>query len=239
MTDLDDDRLGDLFRAAASDPGAPAPGFDRESVVGASRRVTARRRAAVLGAGLALVAVAGVGTVVSLPSSSSGGAGDASTVAAPMLAPAAPYDSRAEGADRRRPRRASRTPRHRRPRRRPPRRSDPPPASAPTGRTRPCERSSSRCCEVVGAPEAATTDECRTGGERGVNVEVGEGAARGLLTVEYLPPGVTERLVAGALSAPTASGGTVVVSSRPERPGEPAPLADRLPDALRYLAPLL
>jgi hypothetical protein len=93
--------------------------------------------------------------------------------------------------------------------------------------------------EVVGAPEAATTMECRPGGERGVNVEVADGAAHGLLTVEYLPPGETAPQVEGALTAPTASGGTVLVSSRPERPGEPAPLADRLQDAVDYLAPRL
>ncbi len=73
MTDVDDERLGALFRAAASDSAAPAPGFDHEAVVRASRRITARRRAAVTVGGLALFAVAGVGGAVVLPGSSGGG----------------------------------------------------------------------------------------------------------------------------------------------------------------------
>ena len=63
----DDDRLAGLFRDAASDGGAPPPGFDHGDVVATSRRITrpppfrGGRRA------LALFAVAGVGTVVALP----------------------------------------------------------------------------------------------------------------------------------------------------------------------------
>ena len=78
----DDDRLAGMFREAASDGGAPAPGFDHGDVVATSRRITARRRSAVIGGALALFAVAGVGTVVALPR------GDTSTVSAAAPAPA-------------------------------------------------------------------------------------------------------------------------------------------------------
>lgn len=86
--------------------------------------------------------------------------------------------------------------------------------------------------EVAGAPEAARTLECRPGGERTVVLEV----PGGLLTVAYLPPGPVTGLVVGARTAPTASGGTVVVESRPERAEDPAPLAARLDQAVAYLA---
>ena len=89
--------------------------------------------------------------------------------------------------------------------------------------------------EVAGAPEAATTLECRPGGERGVALEV----AGGVLTVTYLPPGPVTEPPDGARTAPTASGGTVVVSSRASRAGDAAPLADRLEPAVAYLAPRL
>ncbi|HYH32501.1 MAG TPA: hypothetical protein VD903_19185, partial [Pseudonocardia sp.] len=93
--------------------------------------------------------------------------------------------------------------------------------------------------EVVGAPEAAVTMECRPGGERGVNLEVRDGAATGLLTVQYLPPGAQPEPVEGAVVAPTASGGTVVVSSRAEQPDAPAPFGDRLDELTTHLAPRL
>jgi hypothetical protein len=93
--------------------------------------------------------------------------------------------------------------------------------------------------EVVGAPEAAITMECRPRGERGVNIEVRDGAATGLLTVQYLPPGAQPEHVEGAVVAPTASGGTVVVSSRGERAGAPAPFADHLSALATHLSPRL
>jgi hypothetical protein len=89
--------------------------------------------------------------------------------------------------------------------------------------------------EVAGAPEAATTMECRPGGERGVALEV----PGGLLTVTYLPPGPVTEAPDGARTAPTASGGTVVVSSRATRSGGPEPFADRLDAVVVYLAPRL
>jgi hypothetical protein len=240
----DDERLGALFNAAASDSAAPPPGFDHEVVVRASRRITARRRAAFTVGGLALFAVVGIGGAVVLP----GGGGDEATVAAPMLAQEAPpADSRAQ-------------------------RQAPPPAAAEgapgagaapdlapgaaaVGGPPPLGPGTTECAdrqdpavrglveeflpEVIGAPEAAITMECRPGGERGVNLEVRDGAAAGLLTVQYLPPGTAAGVPEGGVSAPTASGGTVVVATRGDGPDAPAPFADRLDTLVAQLAPRL
>jgi hypothetical protein len=88
--------------------------------------------------------------------------------------------------------------------------------------------------EVVGAPEAAVAVQCRPGGERRVALQV-EG---GVLTIAYLPPGWA-LTVEDARTAPTASGGTVVVLSRASRTSAPAPFADRLDGVVTYLAPRL
>jgi hypothetical protein len=93
--------------------------------------------------------------------------------------------------------------------------------------------------EVVGAPEAMTTRECRPGGERGVVLEVRDGTSPGLLSVTSLPAGSPAAPPEGARTAPTASGGTVVVTSRAERAGDPAPFADRLNAVASALAPRL
>jgi hypothetical protein len=242
MTDVDDERLGALFRAAASDSAAPAPGFDHEAVVRASRRITVRRRAAVTVGGLALFALAGIGGAVVLPGTSGNG-GDAATVAAPMIAPEAPpEDSRAQRGPQ------------------PPAAAEGAPGVAPAPEAAavggpPLGPGTTECAdrqdpalralveeflpEVVGAPEAAITMECRPRGERGVNMEVRDGAATGLLTVQYLPPGAQPEHVEGAVVAPTASGGTVVVSSRGERADAPAPFADRLDSLATHLSPRL
>jgi hypothetical protein len=263
MSDVDDEQLNTLFRSAASDSGAPPPGFDHRSVVTASRRITVRRRVAVTGVGFALFAAVGVGGMLVLPPGPTSGGGDAATVAAPMREPSpaqAPVPDAAPDAGSGDARAAA-------PQEPPPAAENyaapdapepapdaAPPEAAAAGAV-PLGPGTGECAdrqdpalralveqvlpEVVGAPEAATTMECRPGGERGVNVEVTDGTAAGLLTVVYLPPGRAADATEGALSAPTASGGTVLVSSRPERPGEPAPLAERLPDAVSYLAPRL
>ena len=93
--------------------------------------------------------------------------------------------------------------------------------------------------EVIGVPEAAITMECRPAGERGVNLEVRDGAVTGVLTVQYLPPGAQPERVEGAVIAPAASGGMVVVSSRAERADAPAPFADRLSGLATHLSPRL
>jgi hypothetical protein len=236
MSDVDDERLGALFRAAASDSAAPAPGFDHEAVVRASRRITVRRRAAITVGGLALFAIVGIGGAVALPGPSSGG-GDAASVAAPMIAPARPpAESRAE-------RQAQ-----------PPTAAESAPGAAGGGPS-PLGPGTTECAdrqdpavraiveeyfpEVIGAPEAAITMECRPAGERGVNLEVRDGTATGVLTVQYLPPGAQPERVEGAVIAPTASGGMVVVSSRAERADAPAPFADRLSGLATHLSPRL
>lgn len=230
MTDLDDERLGALFRAAASD--GPSPPFDHGDVVAASRRITARRRAAVAGGALALLAVAGVGAAVVRPGSLD--RDSASTVAVPMAAPetdgvAAP-EAAAGSVEA-------------------PLRDVAPLRGTPLGpgtgecadRQDPALRAyvEQVLPEVAGAPEAATTEECRPGGERGVSLEVDDHGAAGLLTVQYLPPGTEAAIVPGAVSAPTASGGTVIVSTRAGAPDDPAPFADRLDTAAAFLAPRL
>ncbi|TWF76977.1 hypothetical protein FHX44_112876 [Pseudonocardia hierapolitana] len=244
----DDERLGALFRAAASDSAAPEPGFDHQTVVRTSRRITVRRRAAVTVGGLALFAIVGIGGTLALPGPT-GGADDA-TVAAPMLAPEAPSaDSRRAQQQVPPPAAAESAPGA----------ADAPlvapaPGAAAVGGP-PLGPGTGECAdrqdpalrsvveeflpEVVGAPEAAVTEECRPGGERGVNLEVRDGARPGLLTVQYLPPGVAPDLVAGAVSAPTASGGTVVVSTRGDGADAPAPFADRLDALVTQLAPRL
>ena len=230
MSDIDDQELGALFRAAASESGAPPPAFDHDSVLRASRHATTRRRLLMAGGAIAVFALAGVGVAVALP----GSPGNGTTVAAPMSAgdraprPAAPQDSsRAAGG-------AAEAVR---------------PQSPPLGpgntecadRQDPAVRAlvDQVLPEVAGAPEAATTMECRPGGERGVAVEASEGGATGLLSVRYLPPGVEAELPPGAVSEPTASGGTVIVSSSSSEVGAPAPFTGRLASVAEYLAPRL
>src|SRR6188472_1940106 len=73
--EADEARIAALFRDAAS--GAPPPGFDATQVVATSRRITRRRRSAVAGAALAVLAVVGVGVVAGL-----GGPSDTTVTAA-------------------------------------------------------------------------------------------------------------------------------------------------------------
>jgi len=217
----DEDRLAGLFREAASDGGAPAPGFDHGDVVAASRRITARRRSAVIGGALALFVVAGVGTVAVLPR------GDTSTVsaaapapaqraadAAAPPAPAAPEAAVGGGA------------------------AAAPGVGAPLGpgattcadRQDPALRALlvQALPDAASARAAATTDVCLPGSERYVSLELGSG----VFTVAYLPPGTVASLAPGATSARTASGGTVIVSPPPD-------LSGRAPAVLQYLAPRL
>jgi hypothetical protein len=242
----DDERLGALFHAAASDSAAPEPAFDHEAVVRRSRQITTRRRTAVVVGGLALFAVVGVGGAIVLPGGGAGG-GDATSAAAPMLAPEGP------AADAQAQRRA-----------RPPAAAEDAPGAAPEvfaapgtaeGGRSPLGPGTAGCAdrqdpalravveeflpEAVGAPEAAVTEECRPGGERGVSLQIADGATAGLLTVQYLPPGTAPRPREGAVSAVTASGGTVVVSSRGDGPGAAAPFADRIDTLAAQLAPRL
>lgn len=231
-----DDRLAELFRAAASDAGAPPPGFDHTDVVTASRRVTARRRTALTG-GAVLLAVLGIGTAVALPDGPRDDAG--SVAAAPMPTQEGARDRAAEpGAG------AGEMPDALR---------EVPPVTGPPlgpGRTECADRQDPALRalmeqvlpEVAGAPEAAVTMECRPGGERGVNLEVAENGVAGLLTVVYLPPGEPvppSADGAATATAVTASGGTVTVGVRPVGPGADLPFAGRLDTAAAFLAPRL
>ena len=258
--EADEARIAALFREAAS--GAPPPGFDAAQVAATSRRITRRRRSAVAGAALAVLAVragAGVGVGAGLGGpgdatvtaasgqaadeagreAGAGSAGDSAHAAAPEaaaapdaggvvagspIAPAVPDDPArgASGAA-----------------------GSVPPIGTPLGpgtgdcadRQDPALRAlvDEALPEVVGAREAATTMECRPGGERGVALEVDGG----VLTVTYLPPGPVATAPDGAQTASTASGGTLVLASRAERAGDPAPFADRFPAMVAYLAPRL
>jgi hypothetical protein len=265
----DDDRLSELFRAAAADT-APPPGFDHQDVLAASRRITARRRSAVVGGALAVCAVLGVGVLAwpGEPTASTVAAADSDTAAkrvapAPGLdpapaAPAAPGARSAAGADGPQGGAAE---------------AGVPQAgvaAAPdaaggsgagaakpgtpfTGTplgpgTGPCADRQDPALrayleqvlpEAVGAPAAPTTDECRPSGERYVAVEVADGPRQGVLGVAYLPPGTAASTVELAVSAPTASGGTVIVSCGPAGGTVPPPYADRLAAVAGYLAPRL
>jgi hypothetical protein len=227
--EADEARIAALFRDAAS--GAPPPAFDAAQVVATSRRITRRRRSAVAGAALAVLAVAGVGVVAGI-----GGPRDATVTAASGQAAdqAAPGAGAAGDAARAAAPEAAAAPN-----------AAVPPVGPPLGPgTRECADRQDPALrtlvdqalpEVVGASEAATTMECRPGGERGVALEVGGG----VLVVTYLPPGPVTEPPDGARSAPTASGGTVLVSSRADRSGDAAPFADRLDAVVAYLAPRL
>lgn len=227
--DLDTARLSAAFRDAAE--GAPPAGFDAAGVAAASRRITRRRRSAVAGAALAVLAVAGVGVTAGLTADAGGSAtvsargaaeqnGDAARAAAPAAPEAAAGDLGSLG-------------------------NGPPPLGPGTGECAERQDPALRTLveqvlpEVVGAPPAPTTQECRPGGERGVTLQVRDGERAGLLSVTYLPPGSTVRLTADAQAAATTSGGTVLVFSTPDRVGERPPFDDRIAAVVTYLAPRL
>ena len=271
--EADEAHIAALFRDAAS--GAPPPGFDATQVVATSRRITRRRRSAVAGAALAVLAVAGVGVVAGLGGpgdatvtaasgqaadeagreAGAGSAGDAARAAAPEAAAAPDAGGAAAGSPI-----APAVPDVAVPDATVPDATGPdgaaaggpvpgaaavPPIGTPLGpgtgdcadRQDPALRAlvDEALPEVVGAREAATTMECRPGGERGVALEVDGG----VLTVTYLPPGPVAAAPDGAQTASTASGGTLVLASRAERAGNPEPFADRFPAMVAYLAPRL
>ncbi|MGH3613991.1 MAG: hypothetical protein ACRDRK_15655 [Pseudonocardia sp.] len=241
--DSDDVRLAAVFRAAVADAVPPAS-FDHADVVAASRRVTARRRSALAGGALAVLAVTGVGVAGTLLE---GGDNEQVTSAAPASAPEVADDARAAA---------------------------PGPASADVPETMlsvppPAPGAAGSCAnlqdpalgdpalgdpalqdlalralleevlpEVAGAAEAATTTECRPGGERGVHLRLPDG----LFSVAYLPPGAQARPPEPGvrrISEPTASGGTVIVISQAGQPGSVGPFADRVDEVATYLAPRL
>src|SRR5687768_12167412 len=94
---MDEKRLTEAFRAAVPDESVPPASFDHADVVRASRRVTARRRAALAGGGLAVLAVVGIGVAVLPASVGDGGSPSAAPAVAPQAPPAAAPQS-ADGA---------------------------------------------------------------------------------------------------------------------------------------------
>jgi hypothetical protein len=241
----DDDRLAALFQAAASDPAAPAPGFDHQDVLSASRRITARRRSALVGGAIALFAVVGVGAAVALPDDPSSTtsaaapavadqAGGGRAAAAPEAPPAPEAAARESAGDAAASQLAA---------------PGPTPAGTPLGpgngscadRQDPQLRAylEQVLPEIIGAPAAASTDECLPGTERYVTVEAQDGPRSGLFGVSYLPPGTIPKLPAGAVTATTASGGTVIVHTGPMDGTVPPPFLDRLGAVAEFLAPRL
>ena len=219
----DDEKLAALFRDAAG--AAPPPGFDHGDVTAASRRITVRRRAVLVTGAVVLVAAAGIGSVVALPR----GADTATSVASGAAASSAAGAAAAPQADT-----AERAPA--------PAVAAAPPLGPGTGECADRQDPALRALveqalpEVASATAAATTDVCLPGAERHLSLEVTDGGSTGLLDVSYLPPGAVVSLPAGNYrSAPTASGGTVIVGTSAVG-GGPAPYASRLPELLGYLA---
>jgi hypothetical protein len=238
---MDEKRLTEVFRAAVPDESVPPASFDHADVVRASRRVTARRRAALAGGGLAVLAVVGVGVAV-LP----GTAGDgASRSAAPAAAPQAPTTAAPQSPPAAAPQAADGAPGVAA---EDARAAAPAPLGPGTGecadRQDPALRGlvEQALPEVVGAPEAAVTLECRPGGERGVALHVADAGVAGLLTVDYLPPGTATRPPdpdTVSTTVPTASGGTVTVTVRSDEPGAFPPFEPRVEEVAGFLAPRL
>ena len=233
---MDEKRLTEAFRAAVPDESVPPASFDHADVVRTSRRVTARRRAALAGGGLAVLAVVGIGVAV-LPGSAGGGG---SSVAAPAAAPQAPPAAAPQSADgapgvaAEDAREAAAAPA--------------PPLGPGTGECADRQDPALRAIveqalpEVAGAPEAAVTLECRPGGERGLALHVVDAGVAGLLTVDYLPPGTAPGSPdpdTESATAPTASGGTVTVTARSDEPGALPPYGQRVEELAGFLAPRL
>ncbi|MFC5951236.1 hypothetical protein ACFQH9_23490 [Pseudonocardia lutea] len=232
----EDDRLAAAFRAAVQD--APEAGFDHADVLAGSRRVARRRRVLVAGgvAAAAILLAGGVTTGVVLTRDEAA----VTSAAAPAPEAAAPEQAGPGAADAAAPRAAVPAPSA--------------PSGAPSGPT------SGDCVdpqdpqlralvdaalpELAGATPAPTTMACRPGGGREVNLEVTDGPRSGLLTVVYTPPGEPPAQTATAVGwvsaeVPTASGGTVVVTSRGAADSGGVPFADRVRPLAEALGPRL
>jgi hypothetical protein len=238
----DDERLTALFRDAASDTNAPPPSFGHDDVVATSRRITARRRSAAVAAAVT-IGLVGMGAAIVLP----GQLGESpTTAAAPLNAPEAAGQREADeaadsGAE------AGAAGLGSAPAEPPATAPAPVPAPLGPGRTECADRQDPALRalveqvlpEVSTAPAAATADVCLPGEQRYLALEVADRGVPGVLSVSYLPPGTIPQLAPGALSAPTASGGTVIVASSTEVADAIAPFADRLPELVEFLAPRL
>ncbi|GAA4701969.1 hypothetical protein GCM10023215_46200 [Pseudonocardia yuanmonensis] len=234
----EDERLSAAFRAAVQD--APEAGFDHADVLAGSRRLARRRRTLVVGgvAAAAILLAGGVTTGVVLTRDE----GTATSAAAPEAAPPAPQAPVPEQAG---PGSAADA-------------AAPRAASAPPGT--PLGPATADCVdpqdpqlralvdaalpELAAATPAPTPMICRPGGGREVNLEVTDGSRTGLFTVVYTPPGEPPAQTATAVGwvtaeAPTASGGTVVVTSRGAADSGGVPFADRVRSLADALGPRL
>ncbi|MCE3556062.1 hypothetical protein LWC33_32050 [Pseudonocardia sp. RS11V-5] len=228
----DDERLAAAFRAAVQD--TPAAGFDHEDVLAGSRRLARRRRMLLTGGVAAAVIVLAGGVTTGVVLTRDDGAVTSAAAPAPERAgPGSVADAAA------------------------PRAAAAPSAPAPGA---PLGPAAGDCVNpqdpqlralvdaalpaLAGAQEAPTTMICRPGGGREVNLEVADGALTGLFTVVYTPAGEPPAQTATAVGwvtaeAPTASGGTVVVTSRGALDSGGVPFADDVRPLADALGPRL
>ena len=182
----DDEQLAALFRDAASEAGAPPPRFDHHDVISASHRIGARRTAIARGA-LAVLVVVGITTGVVTTLRAQGGGNHAATAASAPAAGSAESGGRAQRTppqggdlsshDQDRNQNQDQAPvpaLPKAPQAYEAARSRAGRSAAPHRVRRPagpgsCGRYLDEVLpEVTDAPAAATTTECRPGGERGV-----------------------------------------------------------------------
>ncbi|PSL55107.1 hypothetical protein B0I31_10564 [Saccharothrix carnea] len=248
---MDEQKLSELFRDAASD--APPPSFDVDAVRSASARATARRRSSVaVGSALALVLVFG-GVVVAgvLGSGTSGDhsvAGSAQDASSPNVTPFSAGEPEVLSKDAV-PERSGGMPPKSIPDD-PSTQGDEPPGSA--GRT--AAGSAQRgCVEVDRELAVALADELSVANAgqaapaaadcppdaRGASFLVRAGDVYGTVSVVVVPAGATglvpDRTDAYA-SAKTPDGRELYVLSRPEEGSVEPPLADRLAELAERLA---
>lgn len=231
----DDDRLAAAFRAAVQD--APEAGFGHEDVLAGSRRLARRRRMLVTSGVAAAVIVLAGGVTTGVVLTRDGGTTTSAAAPAPEQAEQAGPGSAADAAA---PRAAAAP--------------SAPRSEAPLGpATGPCVNPQdpelralvdAALPALAGAREAPTTMTCRPGGGREVNLEATDGTLTGLFTVVYTPPGEPPAQTATAVGwvtaeVPTASGGTVVVTSRGDADSGGVPFADDVRPLAEALGPRL
>lgn len=227
---MDEQRLGELFRAAVSE--APPASFDCAQVVAASRRATARRRQALAGGTLLGVAVLTGGLIAS--GLVGADRSEENSAAAPALSEGEARDPRAvdtlgapSGAE-----------------------ADSPPGDTGLVGCGPpdavlvaeltavlVDRGTAVPGPASGVPEPGIRQPCPDGSRAAAVPVVG-----GTLHVVLVPQ--AEQLAPGQLAIPDSRGYTLMlddgrelaVISIPEAPGQPAPLADDVPELTRQLA---
>lgn len=227
---MDESRLTELFQDAA-DHNAPPASFSHEDVVAGSRRAQQRARRLQTGAiAVVLVGLAGAGVVTTGVLNTSSGGSTTLAEPAPAAAPEAPNAESAPGADSR--------------------------VASPFGAEKRAARDScavpdqalfDQLAELVPAVRGATprpvSDEAYCpAGARGVEVDVTDGDAHGVLRVLLSPPGSLgggSNIQTGGGSQSTASsstrgGGSLSVTSS-SRSGD-APYEDDLDDLADKLA---